>query len=56
MAFGAGWQSRTEATRAALATMNAASAVEDQSRTFGEPFNKSVSGCRVRATAGRKRL
>jgi hypothetical protein len=55
-AFGAGWQSGTAATRAALAAANAASAVADQSRTFGEPFNKSVSGWRVRATAGRKRL
>ena len=43
-AFGAGWQSGTAATRAALAATNAASAAGDQSRTFGEPFNRSVRG------------
>ncbi len=54
-AFGAGWQSGTAATRAALAATKAASA-GDQSRTLGDPFSKSVRGWRVRATAGRKRL
>ncbi len=55
-AFGAGWQSGTADTRAALAAMKAASAAGDQSRTLGDPFKRSVRGWRVRATAGRKRL
>ena len=50
MALGAGWERLVALARAILAASNAAAAGVDQARDFGEPFSRSVRGCRVPAT------
>ncbi len=53
VAPGAGWESSTVATRAALAAVNASAAEAVHSSVFGLPRNRSVRGWSVAAILGR---
>jgi hypothetical protein len=54
-AMAAGCERLVALRRATLAASKAVVAAGDQASVLGVPLSKSVRGCRVRATPGRKR-